>query len=73
MLLNATWIDFKQRLSKTFASVGYFVSRFPFLLDQLDMDLVNDQFLTYQIMKEEDIPASLQMGTLAILTNCGVI
>ena len=56
LLLNSTWIDFKQRLSKTFSSVEYFVSRF----HHIDMDSVNDQFLTYQTMREEDIPASLK-------------
>ena len=58
--LNATWIDFRQRLSKTFSSVEYFVSRFPSLLNHLDMDSVNDQFLSYQTMREEDVPVSLK-------------
>jgi hypothetical protein len=60
MLLNATWIDLHQRLNKTFSSVEYFISRFPSILGHLNMDLVNDQFLNYQIMREEDIPDSLK-------------
>ena len=47
LLLNATWIDFKQRLNSTFSSVEYFIARFPSLLSHLNKDLVNDQFLSY--------------------------
>lgn len=60
LLLNATWIDFHQRLNRTFSSVEYFVSRFPSILEHLNMDSVNDQFLSYQTMREEDIPDSLK-------------
>ena len=52
LLLNATWIDFKQRLNSTFSSVEYFIARFPSLLSHLNKDLVNDQFLSYQLMIE---------------------
>ena len=46
LLPNATWIDFKERLSKTFSSVEYFIFRFPSLLNHLDIDSVHDQFLS---------------------------
>ena len=62
LLLNATWIDFKQRLNSTFSSVEYFIARFPSLLSHLNKDLVNDQFLSYQLMSDRDIPPSFIGG-----------
>ena len=60
LLINASWIDFDKRLNKTFSSVEYFISRYPSFFENLNMDLVNEQFLSYQIMSEEDIPHSLK-------------
>ena len=61
LLLNATWIDFKERFSKTFSSVEDFIFRFPSLLNHLDINSVHDQFLSYQTMREEDISVSLML------------
>ena len=61
LLLNATRIDFKERFSKTFSSVEYFIFRFPSLLNHLDINSVHDQFLSYQTMTEEDISVSLML------------
>ena len=61
LLLNATRIDFKERFSKTYSSVEYFIFRFPSLLNHLDINSVHDQFLSYQTMREEDISVSLML------------
>ena len=73
LLINASWIDFHQRLNRTFSSVEYFISRYPSFFENLNMDLVNEQFLSYQIMSEEDIPHSLKDDPDAMLTSYGDI
>ncbi len=70
LLINATWIGFNQRLNQTFSSVQFFISRFPSLLGDLNID----QFLSYQIMSEKDIPDTLKDEPEvdpAMLTSCG--
>lgn len=60
LLHHATWIDFTNRLNKHFSSVEYFVHKYPTMFeDDLNMDCLNEQFLTYQLLKKEDIPRHL--------------
>ena len=56
LLLNATWIDFDQRLNKTFLAVEYFVNRYPSIFTDTNNDLLNEQFINYQLLTTEDIP-----------------
>ena len=56
LLINATWIDFTQRLQSTFSSVEYFIHRYPCIFPNFDIDKVNEEFLCYKTMVEEDIP-----------------
>lgn len=60
LLVYATWIDFTQRLECTFSSVEYFLRRYPYILSEIDIDSVNEEFLSYQTMVEEDIPEKVR-------------
>ena len=42
-------------MEKTFSSVEYIVHRYGTLFPGLDMDKFSEQFLTYQVLVEEDI------------------
>ena len=56
LLSHVIWVGFESRLEKTFSSVEYIVHRY--LFPRLDMDKLNEQFLSYQLLVEEDIPTS---------------
>ena len=56
MIKHATWIDFKQRLNTSFTSVEFFVGSYPKILEGIDMDKLNEQFIEYQTFGEGDIP-----------------
>lgn len=60
LLVHATWLSFESRLEKTFVSVQYFVDCYQELFTNLNMDKLNDQFLAYQLLTDEDIPQSLK-------------
>ncbi|CAB4036850.1 PREDICTED: uncharacterized protein LOC107326933 [Paramuricea clavata] len=60
LLMHATWIDFQHRLEKSFMSVGYFVAKYPEIFPDMDLESLNEQFLNYQLLLEEDIPAEVK-------------
>ena len=60
LLIHATWLIFESRLEKSFVSVQYFVDRYKELFPDLSMDKLNDQFLTYQLLSDNDIPQSVK-------------
>lgn len=60
LIEHATWIDFNQRLDSSFTSVEYFVGSFPDVLQDMDMDKLNDQFIYYQALSVHDIPESIK-------------
>ena len=47
LLSHVFWVCFKSRLEKTFSSFEYIVHRYSILFLGLDMDKLNEQFLTY--------------------------
>lgn len=60
LLLHATWLDFKQRLQKSFISVEYFVHRFPNFFEGVDIDRLNEEFINYQLPSSTDIPNTIK-------------
>lgn len=58
-LMNATWIDFDHKLEKKISSVHFFVYKYPLLLSNINMDLLCEQFLSYQVLTRDDIPNDL--------------
>ena len=38
----------------------FFVGKYPEILNKMDMDKLNEQFLEYQTLHEEDIPESVK-------------
>ena len=59
LLSHVVWVGFESRMEKTFSSVEYIVHRYGTLFPGLDMDKFSEQFLTYQLLVEEDIPTSV--------------
>lgn len=55
LLTHSTWLDFEHRLEKSFNSVEYFVLRYPQILQGINIDVLNEQFLNYQLIEEKDI------------------
>ena len=60
LLTHATWLDFEGRLEKSLNSVEYFVSIYPELFPQMDLDRLTEQFLSYQMLVSEDIPTTVK-------------
>ena len=60
LLMHATWLDFQHRLEKTFTSVEYFVMKYPHIFPDMDLERRSEQFLNYQLLMEEDIPAEVK-------------
>ena len=47
LLTHSTWLHFEDRLEKNFLSVEYFVLKYPDILHDVNIDLLNEQFLNY--------------------------
>ena len=62
LLIHATWLDFERRLKKSFNSVAYFVHRFSAFFDGINIDKLNEEFIHYQLLSSNDIPASIKEG-----------
>ena len=60
LLSHVVWVGFESRLEKTFSSVEYIVHRYHTLFPGLNMDRLNEQYLTYQLLVDEDIPKSVR-------------
>ena len=57
---HATRMDFEHRLQKLFASVEYFVHRYPHLLSGINIDMLSEQFSDYQLLPDDEIPDSVK-------------
>ena len=60
LLVHATWLDFENRLEASFLSVEYFVHMFPHVLHNVNMELLNEQFIQYQTLLPEEIPIGVK-------------
>ena len=63
LLLHVVWVGFEGRLEKTFSSVEYIVCRFHSLFTDLNMDRLHEQYLSYQLLLDEDVPNSVKEST----------
>ncbi|XP_042604440.1 uncharacterized protein LOC122141339 [Cyprinus carpio] len=71
VLEHSRFVEFRQKMDTSLDDVLYFVHRFNHLLpynQPREQDQLNDEFLEYQMMEEEDIPASI-WGEAVIRTN----
>ena len=81
LLSHVVWVGFENRPYTTISSVEYVVNRFSsiFPTGSLDMNKLSEQFLAYQVLVEEDIPATVRnpqnshLKTPSVLTFCGHI
>ena len=48
--MNATWIDYNLRLESSFTLVEFFAGNYILILQDIDMDKLNEQFVNYQIL-----------------------
>ena len=62
LLSHVVWVGFENRVNTTSSSVEYVVNRFSsiFPTGSLDMNKLSEQFLAYQVLVEEDIPATVK-------------
>lgn len=60
LLVNAEWLDFNKRQQKTFMAVEFFVCRFPHLFQNIDMDILAEQFMAFQVLPDDAIPTSVK-------------
>ena len=60
LFVHATWLDFERRLEKSFNSVEYFIHRFHTFFEDVNMDKLNEEFIDYQMLSSNDIPASIK-------------
>ena len=60
LLKHATWLDFEERLEKSFDSVEFFVHSYPNLFPHMDINRLNEQFLNYQLLSADEIPLSVK-------------
>ena len=64
LLLHVVWVGFENRVNTTSSSVEYVVNRFSSIFPtSLDMNKLSEQFLAYQVLVEEDIPATVKEST----------
>lgn len=60
LLVNAEWLDFNKWQQKNFMAVEFFVCKFPHLFQNIDMDILAEQFLAYQVLPDDAIPSSVK-------------
>lgn len=56
---NAKWIDFERRLNSTFSSVEYFIYTYPHIFPDMNLDMLMEQYLEYQLLSDDEIPESI--------------
>ena len=63
LLKSARFLDFTQRESSELSQLEYFIDRYCSLLphksDPAKMEKLKDEFISYQLLEESDIPASI--------------
>lgn len=60
LLTHAKWLCFEDRLESSFNSVEYFVHRYSEIFSGMDKERLNEQFLSYQLLRDEDIPEAVK-------------
>ena len=60
LLINATWLDFENRLQKSFPCVEYFVLKYQHIFSGMNIDELNEQFLDYQLLPDDAIPKEVK-------------
>lgn len=60
LLKHATWLDFTLRQDKGFNSVESFVHRVSHVFSAMDIDLLHEQFLDYQLLMPKHIPKTVK-------------
>ena len=60
LLSNATWLDYEHRLQKNFDSIEFFVLKYKQIFPDMIIDRLNEQFLNYQLLTEDDIPKNIK-------------
>ena len=60
LLSHATWVDFEHRIEKSFYSVEFFIHRYKQIFTGMNMDKLEEQFLNYQLLTDEEIPKDVK-------------
>ena len=60
LLVNAEQLNFDKRQQKTFMVVEFFVCTFPLSFQNIDMDVLAEQFMAYQVLPDDAIPSSVK-------------
>ena len=53
--MNAEWLDFDKRQQKTFKAAEFFVYKFLYLFQDMNMNRLSEQFIAYQVLSDTDI------------------
>lgn len=63
LLRHARFLNFEKRSSVCFDAIEYFIHRYRFLLHPLtaprEMELLQEEFVSYQLLRESDIPSDI--------------
>ena len=60
LLIYATWLSFENHLGANFNSVEFFMHLYPQLFNGIDMDRLQEPFLNYQLLIDEEIPKNVK-------------
>ena len=60
LLLNAEWLDFDKCQQKTFMAVECFICNFPYLFQDIDVNILAEQFMAYQVLPDDVVPLSVK-------------
>jgi len=55
LLKHSTWINFEHRAERNFSSVEFFISLYPKLFVNMNMEELHDQFISYQLLVTDDV------------------
>ena len=53
--MNAEWLVFDKQQQKTFKAVEFFVYKFLYLFQDMNMNRLSEQFIAYQVLSDTDI------------------
>ena len=71
LLKNARFLNFARRESADVSEVEYFVGRFssllPFSSDPAKMNQLGDEFVSYQLLEKDDVPADVWENATIII------
>ncbi len=60
LLSSAEWLDFDKRQQKTFTDVECFTTTFSHLFQDIDMNILAEQFMAYQVLPDDAVPVSVK-------------